>query len=234
MKNFNLIFATFVLSLSTISCSNDDSQGGVAIKARASFTNPSAGKMASALTLNSFVVNLKEIEFELDESHVDDSNDSSDDNGFFDCNDDVKLKGPFKLDLLNLTAPLAFVDIPNGKYEEVEFKMDKNEVASDEMFGKSILMKGTIAGKPFIFWHNNEEEIEVDFEDLNQDVVVTDGTITVNINFDLNKALSTIDFSTAKDGDNDGVIEIGPNDTDGNQSLANLIKDKIEDATDLD
>jgi len=234
MKTFKSIFAICLFTLAMTSCSNDESGGGVAIKAKASYTNPVSGKTASGVVLNSFVVNLKEIKFELDESHIDDANTSSDDDGSYDYQDEVKLLGPFQLDLLNITAPLTFVDLPNGKYEEVKFKMDKNEVASDPMFGKSILMKGTIGGTSFVFWHDTEEEIEVDFEDMNQDVVVTDGTINVNINFDLNTALSTIDFSVAQDGDGDGVIEIGPDDTDGNHELADLIKNKIEEAADLD
>jgi membrane-bound lytic murein transglycosylase B len=43
-----------------------------------------------------------------------------------------------------------------------------------------------------------------------------------------------VDLSGAVDGDGDGLIEIGPNDTDGNQALANLIANSIEDSCDLD
>ena len=45
--------------------------------------------------------------------------------------------------------------------------------------------------------------------------------------------LASIDLTTATDGNNDGLIEISPIDTDGNNGLANIIKNKIKDATDL-
>lgn len=235
MKTLNSILAVCLSTLMMVSCSSDDSPAGnVSIKAKATYTNPISAKLASNVVLNSFIVNLKEIEFELDESHLDETNQSYDDNGYYDSEDEIKLKGPFQLDLLNVSTPLTFVDLPNGKYEEVEFKMAKDLNAGSSMYGKSIQIKGTIDGTPFVFWHTTEEDFEVDFEDMNQDVVVTDGTITVNINFDLNIALSGIDFSSANDGDGDGVIEIGPDDMDGNHDLADLIKEKIKDATDLD
>ena len=63
---------------------------------------------------------------------------------------------------------------------------------------------------------------------------MNNGSYELVFNFNLNQVLSQVDLSNATDGDGDGLIEIGPNDTDGNQSLANAIKNKIKDSCELD
>lgn len=231
MKNKGLLIGLFCLSLIGISCSKDDEQtsDNLTIKARATYaSNRLAGFRANAaVTLNSFKINLKEIEFEMDD-------DFSSGDGFYGDDDDIELRGPFELNLLNGTTEITSLDVPNGVYKEVEFKMAKNTTSGNAMFNKSIEIKGTIDGTPFEFWHNVEEDFEIDYDNTNQNIVVTDNTTTVFFDFDLNAAINSIDFSVATDGDGDGIIEINPNDTDGNQSLANLIKDRIKDSCDLD
>jgi hypothetical protein len=44
---------------------------------------------------------------------------------------------------------------------------------------------------------------------------------------------STIDLSSTTDGNGDGIIEISPNDTDGNNALANTIKNLTKEGIDL-
>jgi hypothetical protein len=53
-------------------------------------------------------------------------------------------------------------------------------------------------------------------------------------NFDLNQVLSQVDLSSAVDGDGDGVIEIGPDDTDGNNALASQLNDHIEEGCEME
>ena len=137
----------------------------------------------------------------------------------------LKLRGPFEIELLNGPVNLVATNIPQDVFEEVEFKLDKNEMASSEMFNKSIQIKGTIDGKPFIFWHNVEEEFEVDYKDAVNNITVGENNVSIVLDFDLDSALSNIDLSSAKDGNGNGIIEISPIDTDGNQSLANLFKE---------
>jgi Domain of unknown function (DUF4382) len=231
MKNKGLLIGLFCLSLISVSCSKEDEQSNenLTIKARTSYaSNRLAGFRANAaVTLNSFKINLKEIEFEMDD-------DFSSGDGFYGDDDDIELRGPFELNLLNGTTEITSLNVPSGVYKEVEFKMAKNRTSGSDMFNKSIEIKGTINGTPFEFWHNVEEDFEIDYDDTNQNIVVTDNTTTIIFDFDLNAAINSIDFSVATDGDGDGIIEINPNDTDGNQSLANVIKDKIKDSCDLD
>ena len=96
-----------------------------------------------------------------------------------------------------------------------------------------------VDGKPFIFWHDTDEEFEIDFENESTDLTINGNTVPMVINFQLERLFSSlkggIDLSLAKDGDGDGVIEINPGsvDNDGNKDLADEIKDLLEDATDL-
>ncbi|MFY8182542.1 MAG: DUF4382 domain-containing protein [Flavobacterium sp.] len=230
MKNKGLLIGLFCISLISVSCSKDDEQNSdnLTIKARSSYlANRSLEqKTNSNVNLTSFKINLKEIEFEME--------DSSSGDGFYGDDDDIELKGPFELNLLNGTYEITSLNVPSGVYKEVEFKMAKNRTIGSDMYNKSIEIKGTINGVPFEFWHNVEEDFEIDYEDTNQNIVVSNNSTSIIFDFDLTSALNSVDLSSATDNDGDGIIEINPNDTDGNQSLANLIKDKIKDSCDLD
>ena len=133
---------------------------------------------------------------------------------------------------------IATVNLPNARYEEVEFKLHKNTDAG-AMNGKSIWITGTIDGKPFIFWHDTDEEFEIDFENAATDLVINGNTAAMVINLQLDRLFSTVkggvNLSLAMDGDGDGVIEINPGsiDNDGNKELAHAIKTLLEDVTDF-
>jgi hypothetical protein len=236
MKNNFYLLGLLSFSLAFTSCSKDEETPNlvssknlkIVAKTTYSLNKTSALKANSGVVINAFKINIKEIEFEMDE-------DFSTGDGFYGDDDDVELAGPFELNLLNNTTEITSLNIPNGVYEEVEFKMAKNTNTDSEMFNKSVKIEGTINGTPFIFWHNVNEDFEIDYEDTNQNLVITDASNTsIVFNFDLNTVINSVDFSVAIDGNNDGLIEISPNDTDGNQNLANLIKNKIKESCDLD
>jgi hypothetical protein len=236
MKNKKILLGLLAVIFSTASCSNDESSSNDAndnltILAKASYSG-NTGRMENAVSISDFKINLKEIEFELDDDFYDDDDDDYGD-GFYGDDDEFKLRGPFELDLLSGQTTITTINIPNGVYEEVEFKMARNNNAESELFNKSVLIKGTIGSTPFVFWHNIDEDFEIDYEDAGQNLVIADNAATLVIDFDLDAVLANVDLSNAQDGNGDGLIEINPNDTDGNQSLANTIKDKIEEYTDL-
>lgn len=241
MKKLKNLLGIIAMVIVFASCSSDSSnaENTLNIVARATYS-PAANKTSlnNDVVLNSFKINIREIEFKFAEGSDDDdddnSNGDSDDDGFYDSDEEFELYGPFELDLLNQNAPVTTVTIPNGTYEEVEFKLHKSTNSASPMFNKSIEITGTINGTPFIFWHDIDEDFEIDYEDANQNLVISNNSYDLVFNFDLNQVLSQIDLSSAVDGDGDGVIEIGPNDTDGNQALANLLEDSIEDSCDLD
>jgi hypothetical protein len=254
MKKLKSLLAIILLIVLLSSCSSDSgtTQNKMQIVAKATYTNPSSNKNTSEVTMNndvvitSFKVNIREMEFSLAESDDDDDNDDdsdddndngngdNDDDGDYDGDDEIGLNGPWELDLLNQSAPVTTVTIANGIYEEVEFELSKNLVNTSPIFNKSIEIRGTINGTPFVFWHNDETDFEIDYEDMNQSLVVNNNSFDLVINIDLNQVLSQLDLSSATDNNGDGIIEISPNDTDGNNNLADELLDRIEDATEMD
>lgn len=202
------------------SCSSDDdasttNKGNLKIVAKANYPK-ALGKAAENVMLSKFLVNFKEIELELQDD-------------FYNSEDDIALKGPFEIDLLSDNfVSLVNIEIPNGIYEEVEFEFDKSENKNSELFGKSMKLTGEINGKPFIFWHDFEEEIEIDFEDAGKNLVIDNNTQQVAINFDLASVMDMVDLSTATDNDGDGTIMISPDDQDGNNNLAKKLKQAIK------
>jgi hypothetical protein len=95
-----------------------------------------------------------------------------------------------------------------------------------------ILMRGIISETEFEFFHTFSEEFEVDFEDAVQNLVITeDNNNTVVFEFDLTSVFNSVDISGASD--ENGVIEISPEDNDGNRQLAHRIKNAIKTYVDL-
>ena len=254
MKNYastlkNGLWAIAAL-FTIVSCSNEDSSSGkgqlsIGAKSTVSSTSGKAsinGKSLNAdVILTDFRMNLKEFELEMDYENEDDDNEGSDneqwnDDGYFDYEDEIELEGPFELDLLAGQVSFISAEIPNGIYEELEFKFDESTDPNSDLFGKSILIQGTINGTPFIFWHNFEDEVEVDFEDSQIDIVIQNNANGLILNFDLSlvfNVTSGVDLSQATDGNDDGVIEISPIDEDGNNAIAQAIRNNIKQAIDL-
>jgi hypothetical protein len=167
---------------------------------------------------------------EQDDDPCNGNDDSSDDgsNSFGD-DDEFQLSGPFELNLFNNeTLTIVNVEIPIGEYEEVEFEMARSNDPSSILYQKSIMITGSIDGIPMTFFHTFEEDFEVDYEDAGQNLVIDESNNNeVIFNFDLNAVVSAVNFESASDGNNDGVIEISPTDSDGNNALANQIKNAI-------
>jgi hypothetical protein len=227
------------------SCSNDDSSSNEGkLSLSATSTVPSKSAQASLMgksqhldiVITDFRMNVKEFELEIDDDSENDNNEQYDDDGYYDYKDDIELEGPFELDLLAGQISFITADVPNGVYEELEFKFDKSDDVTSDLFEKSVLIQGTLNGTPFIFWHDFEDEVEVDFEDPQFDLTVQNNVDGLVINFDLTLVFNEaagVDLSQATDGNNNGIIEISPNDTDGNNDLAQAIRNRIKAAIDL-
>lgn len=225
-------FGVLALSLATVftACSSDDdaapsaNEGTLKISAKANYQK-AMSRTGESVTLSKFLVNFKEIELERK------GNDSDDPNfdGFYGSDDDIELKGPFEVNLLSgKSIQLIDIKIPNGIYEEIEFEFDKSEDSESELFEKSMKMTGEINGKPFVFWHDFEDDIEIDFGNDGKYLVIDNNTQEVVINFNLNAVIDVVNLSTATDNDGDGIITISPNDEDGNRTLAKVLKEAIK------
>lgn len=238
MKNVKALIGIIILFIMMTACSNDSSNTNkMRIIAKATYTN--VNKVATTgVVLSSFKINIKEIEFQVAEGGEGEDNDgnSGDDNndGMFNGDDETGLVGPWELDLLNQSAPVTTVTIANGTYEEVKFKLNKSLVSTSDLFNKTMEIRGTINGTPFVFWHNFESEFEIDYHDAAQNLIVSNGSFDLVINIDLNQVLSNVDLTSALDGNGNGIIEIGPDDTDGNNALAQQLNDDMDDATEME
>lgn len=87
-----------------------------------------------------------------------------------------------------------------------------------------------------LFWHDFDEEIEIDFEDSAQNFIINNDENMLVINFDLTGIIGSnelVDLTTAVDGNGDGVITISPEDEDGNQQLAEQMKEAIKSQIEL-
>ncbi len=247
LEKFRVVLIIVVLLIIISSCSSDETSnnGNIMLKATSTFNNfankNEDSKSESVIDISSFKVNIKDIKFEIDD-HDDDENDddeNDDDENNENENEDLEfeLEGPFELDLSNGESNIVNVEIPDNVYEEIKFNLHKSTDIESEMYGKSIEIKGEINGFPFVFWHDTEEQFEVDFDDSNIDLIVNGNSIILTINFDLNAVFgiySSIDFSNLIDDDANGIIEINPNNDDGNKELADFIINLLEEESELD
>ncbi|WP_235892984.1 hypothetical protein [Flavobacterium franklandianum] len=230
------IFVLIAIAMS--SCSdNASTSDNVSIKATAvsstGKTSSTSRTAASTVVITDFKVNIGNIKLETDMEDDMHSTDSS--------YEDVKLVGPFLLDLLDPNKPLSqfitTVDVPNAKYEEIKFNFTKSLVAGD-LLGKTFLIKGTINDKPFVVWSSENIELEMDFVDPSKDFAINDNSVALNIKIQLDVLMAKIN-SLANQGllldtDGDGIIEITTGSDDGHSSFGHQIKELLEDETHLD
>jgi hypothetical protein len=232
MKTINLIKAAMFVSLAVFlsSCDKDKNENGATIKFTSTFqTSKSAiakSTIEEGILIESFKINIEEIELEFDDNDPMFENDS--------IASDYELEGPFEIDLMkdgnNLETTIANnVSLPAAAYDEIEFKFRESENSISEMLGKSLLVRGTINGQPFIFWTDEEIEIEIEFDNDITIQEVQETIITVSIDIAaLFNPTTGVDISGAIDGNENGIIEIYPGDPDGNSDLADLIWETLE------
>lgn len=218
-----LIFAGFMGS-----CTKEE-KGNTSIKFQAINTGARLKTAAATgVVINTFKVNISEIEFE----YWDDDDDKYPNGMPF---SEIELKGPFEVDLvkngnMQLTNLVAGFNLPETGFDEIEFEFKTSRNRASELFGKSILVKGTINGKPFEYFSTIDEfEIEIEFDEpIN--LAHTNG-VTVIISIDLasifDSARGGVDISNATDGNGNGIIEIHLHDNDGNRALASRLDDAI-------
>ena len=235
MKTLNLIrtFTLITLVFVFFSCKKDDDlKNKTTIKFEASYlTSKSAslkGTLVESVVIESFKINIEEIEIEFNDLDPLFATDT--------VATDFELNGPFEVDLMKdgntlETIIVSNVELPSAAYDEIEFKFRESTNSISEMFGKSVLIEGTINGTPFIFWTDEEIEVEIEFNEIVYLDEASQAVLTVSFNLAslFNPALGGIDISNATDGNQNGIIEIYPEDPDGNNDLANLIWEKIED-----
>ncbi|MGI6572943.1 MAG: hypothetical protein ACOX19_05935 [Fermentimonas sp.] len=144
------------------------------------------------IQVTDFILNIGEIEFEFDDDYDDDDdcNPFLVFNGTYDGDDELELKGPFEITLisngeLNTNMVIKGIQLPMAAYSGVEFEMKKSKDKTSVMYGKSILIKGTIGDIPFEFASDKSFDFEIEYPD-NKPFVVGENEDLV-ISFDLDK-----------------------------------------------
>ncbi|GEL11679.1 hypothetical protein SAMN05192550_2607 [Flavobacterium glycines] len=226
-----------IIALTTLSCTQDNTtDGNVTLKASAVVSNTNLTARTTTdpvVVLTDFKVNIGSIKFEID---VEDERHSEDP-----THEDVKLNGPFMLDLLDpnttLSQIITSLSVPDAQYEEVKFKFTPSLV-DGEMLGKSFLIKGTVDGKNFLISSSRESEVEVDFEDASKDFTINSNDLTINLKMSLNGIITRIKTLAGQglltDTDNDGVIEITTNSDDNHHDMGEGMRDLLEHETHLE
>jgi hypothetical protein len=238
MKKISILALLVIVVSSCSDNQTDSTSGNVTLKASAVSTTgktslTARNTAASTVVITDFKINIGSIKLETDEEDAMHTEDP--------LHEDVKLTGPFLLDLLDadktLSQIITSVSIPNAKYEEIKFKFQPSTLAG-EMNGRSFMIKGTVDGKNFVVWSGKEVELEMDFNDPAKDFTVNSNDISLNIKIQIDAIMAKITALAGQglltDTDGDGVIEITTGTDDGHHDLGELIRDLLENETHLD
>ncbi|NOR29006.1 MAG: hypothetical protein GQ540_10820 [Lutibacter sp.] len=199
--------------------------GTVTIQALANIGNSSSKSQFTA-TISTFEVNIKNIQLGIQN----------------DAYLNTVFEGPYYLNMSNnnTLVDIATVTVPNNTYDKVKFNLHKNTDSQLALDQKSVEITGDIDGIPFVFWHNTENLVEVEFNN-SLELSILGNNANALIKFDLNSLLTivqTIGFNGTSpekaDRNGNGIIEINPNNDDGNGEIAAIFLGLIQDSIVLD
>lgn len=127
-----------------------------------------------------------------------------------------------------LVAPIGTGMAYNDIYGKFDFDLVKAQDVpeDDEMFGRSVVAKATWFGIPAAIYIDLEDRVEVMF---NQGLKV-EGAQELILTVYMDKFLEGVNPALVSDGNGDGMIEVGPNDEDGNGEAYVAILANIESA----
>jgi len=220
----NRFWVIIALMLVFTACSKDEESGKVSLSIKGK-NETLKSKAVTGLVITDFRLSFRDVEFKKDESDL--------------SGGEFNFSGPYDVDLMDeggaLTQTIGTVEIEDGTYKVLRFKLHKStdRDVTDVLYDKSVFMAGTINGVPFEFWHDTSENF--DFEYVNG-IEVVGNTAKVAVQFNMDQFLSSvvaINLSDAVDQDEDGVIEINPDNEDGNSDLADDLKVNIKAAADI-
>ena len=229
-----------VMLVGFVSCSKDEDPAKtnvtVIFKSSDTTTGTKSALVGDTLEISSLMINIREIEFEFDDDQFEDEEveDSS--------ISEIELQGPFVIDLVAdgvlLQEKLGSYNLPNAAYEEIEFELSRETLVGNDhpMYGRSMFIAGTVDGYPFEIWHTANTEVEIEFPDSTSFVLSGDNfKLFIDMHVDMIvEGIKQLNLNGEFDGNKNGIIEIGPDDEDGNNSLANEIRDILKDSFDLD
>ena len=119
-------------------------------------------------------------------------------------------------------------ETPNGLYNELTFKLHKNATVSGKEAANntSFFISGDLDGTPTKIWLEEESLIRV-ISKASEGYLVEGGRNSFLLSFNADRLFANVNFSSAVDLDNNGTIEIGPNNADSNGNIHDRIKNNI-------
>lgn len=125
-------------------------------------------------------------------------------------------------------APIGSAKVYNGVYGKLDFDLVKAQDVpeDDEMYGYSIIAKATWFDTPAIMYIDLEDKVEIMF---NKGLEV-DGAQDLLLTMYMDKFLEGVSPSLVSDGNGDGLVEVGPNNEDGNGEAYDAILANMESA----
>ncbi|QDH80531.1 hypothetical protein FKX85_16380 [Echinicola soli] len=126
-------------------------------------------------------------------------------------------------------APIGIGRAYDGIYGKLSFDLVHSEdVPMDhEMFNRSVVVKANWFDTPAVMYLTLEDQVEIMF---NKGLEIDGGTANFVLSLYMDKFLEGVDPSLVRDNNGDGLIEVGPNDVDGNGEAYAALYANIESA----
>lgn len=253
MKKITTFFSLFIMAVLLLSaCQKENELTNVKVSLRAINSQKKAAGdnilissekkslLSAPFVADKFLINIKEIEFEFEKPY----------RGFIgphncECESDgeceIEFEGPFLVDIASPEALTGLLlgnfPLPSAIYKEIKLDIAPSRSRNNTLIsGRSIYISGTIDGKPVELWTNSKAELEIEFP-RRKAIDLSQHNANMWININLRKIISNLaemDFSSAVDGNGNGIIEIGHDDTDGNNLLANELFNSFRGCFELD
>jgi len=244
MKKKSLFLWLLVPAFIFSACSKNDTglTTNLTLVVKSSFRTPTLksallvnNPVADTMVINELLINVKEIEFNYDEKDTENEVHGNDT-----TYKDNELQGPFLFNLVTNGSVeeqiLGTFELPNAAFDKIEFKLDPSVSSDPKINGRSIYVSGTLNGTPFEFWHNTDDDVEIELPD-SSGFILSGADMNMYIDFHIEKILQrlqSLNLENIQDGNGNGIFEIAPDDPDGNSHLANQFKEIIMESSDLD
>lgn len=208
-----------------VSCEKEESSIQLTFSGISTSLKSAQSQAMAEVDITDFRLSIRDVEFKKDESDFDST--------------EVQFVGPYDVDMMSetdaLSQTIGETPVQAGTYKVLRFKLHKSRDRdpSHPLYDRSVFMSGTIDGIPFEFWHDTSENFDVENSD---GITVADNMVSVVVRFNMDHLLSSvhnIDLSQAVDENQNGTIEINPDDEDGNKEIADQLKENIKMAADL-
>ncbi|QDH79046.1 hypothetical protein FKX85_08345 [Echinicola soli] len=130
---------------------------------------------------------------------------------------------------LPLTETMGTITLSQGDYSAITLKFQQNGdlAETDAMYEKTLKIDGNVNNQLMTIYTDTEEMLTAAAASGN---ISISGNQDIYLNFDINRLLENVDLTLAMDGNENGTVEIEPNNLDGNRDIYLTIIGNLENA----